>query len=252
MKLIINSLAKIEYMLSILQGKGFGGAKISLHFETIAALSFLNISKELIIFDVGGNIGEYSDKILKFAEKSNITIFEPSKKNYKILINKFKKFQKIKIENIGINKKTGYRKLYYDKIGSPLASLSKRSFLGSSLKVKGFEKVKFISLKKYISQNKIKKIDLLKLDVEGFELDCILSAEKFIKNINVIQFEFGGCNIETKTFFRDFWIFFSKNNFDLYRISPFSLVKLSRYSEKYENFLTTNFLAINRKFNDKK
>ena len=91
----------------------------------------------------------------------------------------------------------------------------------------------------------------MKLDVEGFELQCLQGAGKYINKIKVIQFEFGGCNIETRTFFRDFWCFFSKYNFDLYRISPFSLVKLDKYSENYENFLTTNFIAVNRKLNVK-
>ena len=50
---------------------------------------------------------------------------------------------------MGINSKNGYFKLYYDKMGSPLASLSKRSFLGSRKKVKGYEKVKFITLESY-------------------------------------------------------------------------------------------------------
>lgn len=252
MNFVINLLGKIEYLLSILQGKGFGAAKISLFFEAKKGLSFFNSSKKLTVFDVGGNIGEYSEKILKLKQNSQITIFEPSKKNSKILQNKFKDFKKIKIENIGINSKNGYFKLYYDKMGSPLASLSKRSFLGSNIKVKGFERVKFITLEHYMKKNKFTKLDLLKLDVEGHELQCLLSAKNFINRISVIQFEFGGCNIETRTYFKDFWNFFNQNKFDLYRISPFSLVSLNEYSEKYENFLTTNFLAVNRKLNAKK
>ena len=252
MNFLINLLSKIEYLLSILQGKGFGAARISLFFEAKKALDFFNDSKKITVFDVGGNIGEYSEKILSLSQNSQITIFEPSKKNTKILEYKFKDSKRIKIENIGINLKNGYFKLYYDKMGSPLASLSKRSFLGSRKKVKGYEKVKFITLESYMKKNKFSKIDLIKLDVEGHELQCLLSAKKFISKISVIQFEFGGCNIDTRTYFRDFWNFFNQNKFDLYRISPFSLVSLNEYSEKYENFLTTNFLAVNRKLNVKK
>ena len=252
MKLIINLLSKVEYLTSILQGKGFGAAKISLGIETEKALSFLSKSRTLTVFDVGANIGEYSKKILKINENCKIIIFEPSKRNSRILKKKFKNFlDKVKVENLGLNSKNGYFKLYYDKLGSPLASLSKRSFLGSNLKIKGFERVQFTTLKKYLARNKIRNIDLLKLDVEGFELQCLQGAGKYINKIKVIQFEFGGCNIETRTFFRDFWCFFSKYNFDLYRISPFSLVKLDKYSENYENFLTTNFIAVNRKLNVK-
>ncbi len=253
MNFIINLLSKIEYLFSILQGKGFGAAKISLGIETKSAFNFLSKTEKLMIFDVGANIGEYSEKIFKLNNNCNIIVFEPSKKNFNLLKKKFKNFQNnIKIENQGVNSKSGYFKLYYDKLGSPLASLSKRSFLGSTLKVKGYERVKFTTLKKYLTKNKISTIDLLKLDVEGFELQCLLSAGKYIKKIKVIQFEFGGCNIETRTFFKDFWNFFNKKKFDLYRITPFYLIKLEEYSEKYENFLTTNFIAVNKDFNVKK
>jgi methyltransferase, FkbM family len=136
MNFLINFLGKIEYLLSILQGKGFGAARISLFFESKKALGFFNGSKKITVFDVGGNIGEYSEKILSLNQNSQITIFEPSKKNAKKLKYKFKDSKKIKIENMGINSKNGYFKLYYDKMGSPLASLSKKSFLGSSKKLR--------------------------------------------------------------------------------------------------------------------
>jgi len=252
MNFLFSIFNKIEYLLSILQGKGFGAYKISLNIEAKKALSFFDNSKKLVVFDIGGNIGEYTEKILDLNYNSKITIFEPSKKNSKLLFRKFEKLENVKVQNFGFNSKSGNYKLYHDKPGSPLASLSKRSFLGSKIKFKGYEIVKFTTLKNYIKKNKLKKIDLMKLDVEGYELNCLVGAGKFIKKISVIQFEFGGCNIDTKTYFKDFWSFFNKNSFDLYVITPFYLYKISEYSEKYENFLTTNFLAINKKFKNKK
>jgi FkbM family methyltransferase len=247
MKLIINSLAKIEYLLSILQGKGFGAARISLKIEAKNAISFLNSSKKPIIFDIGGNVGEYSERILNLNSDSQIIIFEPSKKNYIILNKKFKKYKNIKIENLGVSNKNGFAKLYHNIPGSPLASLYKRSFLGSKkVRMNGFEKIRITKIKNYMDKNNIKKIDLIKLDVEGYELECLKSLENRINKVKVIQFEFGGCNIDTRSYFRDFWIFFNNNKFDLYRITPFNMFKLKNYSENYENFLTTNFIAVNR------
>ncbi len=250
MKLIINSLAKIEYLISILQGKGFGAARISLKIEAKNAVSFFDSSKEPTIFDVGGNVGEYSQSILNLKKDSHITIFEPSKKNCKILNKKFKNYKNIKIENLGVSNKNGFAKLYHNTPGSPLASLYKRSFLGSKkVRMNGFEKIRITKIKNYMDKNNIKKIDLIKLDVEGYEMECLKSLENYINKVRVVQFEFGGCNIDTRSYFRDFWIFFDKNKFDLYRITPFKLFKLENYSENYENFLTTNFIAVNRNSN---
>ena len=245
MNFIINILDRVEYIILILLGKGFGGAKISLKFELKYAIKFLG-KKNLTIFDIGGNIGEYTEEILKKKRSYKIFIFEASKKNSDILKKKFRKNKDITVENIGIDSKNRVQKLFYDRLGSPLASLTKRSFLGSKRKIKGFENAKFITIKKYMQSNHIYTIDLLKLDVEGHELECLKGAKNFIKKINVIQFEFGGCNIDTRTYFRDFWLFLKKYNFDLYRISPIGLIKLDTYSERYENFLTTNFIAVNK------
>ena len=248
MKIFLNILDKVKYLISVIQGYGFGGYKFSLNIEAKKSLSFFDKSKKLIIFDVGGNIGEYTDKILQLNKKAKITIFEPSKKNSKILSSKYKKKDNVNVEAFGLNNKNGHFKLYYDKSGSPLASLTKRSFLNLPIKVKGYDKVKFLKLENYIKSKKISKINILKIDIEGHELNCLIGAGKYINKIDLIQFEFGGCNIDTKTFFKDFWTFFEKNNFCIYRITPFYLIKLDGYSEDYENFLTTNYIAVNKKY----
>lgn len=69
-----------------------------------------------------------------------------------------------------------------------------------------------------------------------------------IKNIKVIQFEFGGCNIDTRTYFQDYWYFFKKNDFSIYRITPLGNMFIEKYREKDERFITTNFICINNRF----
>ena len=49
--------------------------------------------------------------------------------------------------------------------------------------------VNIISLKNYLIDNKIKKIDLLKIDTEGFEFDVLSGLEEEIKNVKFIFFE---------------------------------------------------------------
>lgn len=53
----------------------------------------------------------------------------------------------------------------------------------------------------------IENIDLLKLDVEGHELDVLQgSAEVFrAQIIEALTFEFFGSNIDSRTYFRDIW-----------------------------------------------
>ncbi|MGX2983471.1 hypothetical protein [Helicobacter sp. 23-1045] len=68
----------------------------------------------------------------------------------------------------------------------------------------------------------------------------------FAKNaIDIATFEFGWCNIDTRTFFQDFWYFFKEQKMQLYRILPNgALYKIHTYKEIYEQFTTTNFVAV--------
>ena len=61
-------------------------------------------------------------------------------------------------------------------------------------------------------------IDLLKLDVEGNELLALKGLSDSIEYIKIIQFEFGGSNIDSRTYFQDFYYltiyyFLLKSNF---------------------------------------
>lgn len=86
----------------------------------------------------------------------------------------------------------------------------------------------------------------MKLDIEGYELQALESFGSALAVTKVIQFEFGGCNIDTKTYFQDFWYFFKEHQFDLYRITPFGLQPLNKYTEMDECFRTTDYVAVNQ------
>lgn len=69
-----------------------------------------------------------------------------------------------------------------------------------------------------------------------------------IRHTRVVQFEFGGCNIDTRTYSRDFWYFFRQRGFRLYRLTPFGLFGIDTYDERLENFTTTNYVAVAKRF----
>ena len=48
---------------------------------------------------------------------------------------------------------------------------------------------KIMSLKNFMMSEKIKKIDLIKIDTEGFEYNTLLGLEDYIKQVKFILFE---------------------------------------------------------------
>jgi len=140
-----------------------------------------------------------------------------------------------------------FANLYFDKPGSTLASLSKRRLRHLSIDFNQYEKIQIDTLDNYCSLNAIERIHLLKLDVEGHELAALRGAQDILtkKAIDIISFEFGGCNIDSRTFFQDFYYMLSRQfGMNIYRITPSGYLRhIDHYQEIHEQFRTTNFIA---------
>ena len=99
----------------------------------------------------------------------------------------------------------------------------------------------------FCADNNIDHIHFLKIDVEVHELAVLEGAKAMIGGgkIDFIQFEFGGCDIDSRTFFQDFW-YLLHDNYDIYRIFPKSLDKIDLYDETMEIFVCSNYLAVRK------
>jgi hypothetical protein len=96
-----------------------------------------------------------------------------------------------------------------------------------------------------LQEKNVEKIHFLKLDIEGHELKALNGVKEMIGNrkIDFIQFEFGGCNIDSRTFFQDFFYLLKDNN-TWYRILKNGLFEIPEYKETCEIFITAYYLAI--------
>jgi len=203
-------------------------------------------NKNTVIFDVGANIGNYSREIIKEFKNINFQLysFEPAKETFLELQKRLKNIPNLSLYNIGFGEESGVKTLFYDKKKSGLASIYNRRLLHFGIKMKLQESIKIYTIDDFCKKNKIYKIDFLKLDTEGHELSILNSAKKMIKDnaIRFIQFEFGGCNIDSRTYFQDFF-YLLKKKYYIYRILKDDFYRIDSYKEIYELFLTTNFLA---------
>lgn len=240
--MIIKLLFFIERVAAHLLGKGWGSGTVEKEFS--AALSLLQKNKVNLCLDIGGNKGSYTEQIIKKVPMCNVVVFEPAESNVELLRREFSSIPNVKIEQFAVSKEDGVSTLYSNEDGSGLASLTQRRLDHFSIDFNNTESVRTIRFEDYWkAELNSQNIDICKIDIEGHELDALVGFGEAIKHISVIQFEFGGCNIDTRTFFQDFWYFFQKHGFELYRISPIGLIRISRYRELDEFFSTTNYLA---------
>tara|TARA_Y100001970_G_C14024256_1_gene745155 strand:+ start:117 stop:992 length:876 start_codon:yes stop_codon:yes gene_type:complete len=135
--------------------------------EMLFGLHYLT-SNDLFV-DIGANIGVYS--LLMAGERnSKVIAIEPMKKNYELLIeniNTNKLTKKITALNIALGHKDCELKFKYD---GALSSQSDDQKIGEIVKVKMMEGI-------------IDYADLIKIDVEGFELNVLKGANKVLDDL---------------------------------------------------------------------
>jgi FkbM family methyltransferase len=235
----------IENLSAQFQGKGSGA--FSILDEIKACKKLLKNRNIKFIFDVGANKGEYTNELLKHYKEANYYLFEPNLLNYEKLNMRFINCKNIKIINKALADKDGDDFLYSDKSGSGLGSLNKRRLDHFNINFDVKERINLTRLDTFLKDlDKDLIIDYFKIDVEGAEIKVLHGMGKFINRIKLIQFEFGGCNIDSRTFFQDFWYYFRGNNFDLFRITLSGPKKINFYNESDEYFKTTNYIALNK------
>jgi FkbM family methyltransferase len=173
--------------------------------------------RPLTIFDVGANKGDYALTIAqKLQENEIVYCFEPSKNTFDLLVNNVRNKKNIVTFNFGFGVKNEFLTLFSDKPGSGMASVYKRRLDHFNTHMDLSEKIYLTTLDSFCKERGITHINLLKLDVEGHELNVLSGATDLInsQSIDFIQFEFGGCNIDSRTYFQDFFYFLN----DKYKI----------------------------------
>jgi len=236
-----------KFMLAT-QGVGWAGPGGGI--RSSGEISFLKNSLEDLskacVFDVGSNIGDYAFEVLNIKPDAYLHCFEPSLDHCKVLMPRFPQSKNVLINQFGLSNNNSKQTLYKDKKISGLASLVQRNLKHINVFLNKSEEVKTVIGDQYIKNQKIKRIDYLKIDVEGWEMNVLIGLkESFSKKIiKVCQFEFGHAQIERRLNFRDFYLFFKEINYKIGIIKPNGKINLiPNYDEFYENYYASNFVA---------
>lgn len=199
--------------------------------------------KKIVFFDVGANLGSYTDFVLKNNNTKEVHLFEPSKECFKYLLNKYTQKKIIKNNN-AVSSKKATKAFYENEILSQSSLYNLKNNYNSNFNFTKKYKVKCISIDDYC--NKIKKnyfIDLLKIDAEGEDLNVLVGSKKMLKKkrIRLIKIELlNKINKVTKNSYLNDIIFF----LDSYGYHLTSIVKT-----KFDN---ENLLMMDAYFSYKK
>ncbi len=151
-------------------------------------LNNLDLKAGDVVFDVGANIGWYSNLLSKYFKGVEIHSFEPDPENFEILVSNLErnKSENVFPNNCGIGEKADILKLYLYKKGNQGRHSMLNINSGPSIDVK------ITSFDEYVKEKSIdvSRIKFLKIDIEGYEYFAFLGGKEFLKHVPTILAEF--------------------------------------------------------------
>lgn len=192
------------------------------------------------IFDVGANVGLFSEMILKNSPDSKVFAFEPVTATYEKLVENLNLINCVSFQKVALGNTE--EKIFiktFDQKDSVLNSLNP---LSMNTKGDKNEEVEIQRGDEFCSINNITHINLLKIDTEGFELNVLSGFLDMLNSSSIdliyIETGFDKKNLRN-TYFSDILDFLNEKGyqlFGLYEISNWSIT----IGENYGNALFIN------------
>ena len=221
-------------------------------------------SKKTVIFDVGANKGQSVERFRNYLPKAKIYSFEPYVPVFEILKEKEKKDQNLKCFNFGLGSTKGIFPFYRNPDSGSNSfykiNIKRESFALSNSKVgkknhnittpkevlefNSKTTVSVDTLNNFCKKQGIKKIDILKIDTQGFEAEVLKGASNMLKNIFIIELEIIFSDIYKKSSsIGVIESLLSNYGFNLWEISYIGKFPTNKYNRI--NFIDVQFVNLN-------
>ena len=207
-----------------------------------------NRSIETVI-DIGAHKGEFAQNALQIKSVNKIIAFEPQKKIFQLLKEKFANNKKITLNNFAlsekvekkimkINKMTATSTLNHEINKNSLYFKFKSFLLYQKNSIISEEEINTTTFDVFFNEETFDENTLLKIDTEGYELQVLKGSERKIKEVKYILIENQFSKMYKGVNFKDCHDFLRKKNFKL--LKKFRFPTLHYEDRLYINELNDN------------
>jgi FkbM family methyltransferase len=243
----------IKYEVDLSEGMGLSMFVFGSFQKHVYQNAYLSLPQDAVVFDVGANAGIMSLQFAKLASLGKVYSFEPTFYAY----SKFKR-------NLELNPELAKRIVPIQSFVSSMTSLKHGIKAYASWKVggtiegsrhhvhggvhKSADGIGAMSLDDFREQNGIERLDFIKIDTDGHELDVLKGAGKIIRRFRPsIIFEIGLYAMEdTNICFSDYLNFFGSAGYSLFDACNHKEIDTKNYHKYIPSKGTVDILAISR------
>ena len=177
-----------------------------------------------IIFDIGANRGEVTKNYLQEFPNAILFCFEPNLVSYRYLEERWGGDKRVSLYNCGIgscNNKVEFN-IYADSEVCSVLPVEKdvaNKNTSGAYQLKEKTEINIVSVDYFSLENSIEKIDILKTDTQGYDLEVLKGAVKMLKNqkINLVFCEvYFAKSYENQCYFHDIASFMYKYDYKFF------------------------------------
>lgn len=138
------------------------------------------------ILDIGANVGDVAVAALNSYKDSRVICFEPVQKTHDVLKNRLAPFDdRVQLHKVALSNTTGVGEINITTFHGANSIASQASFhkeCNPHVQEVGKESIELVRLDDYSANFPCEYIDIMKIDVEGHELDVLKGGIQFISS----------------------------------------------------------------------
>jgi FkbM family methyltransferase len=138
------------------------------------------------VFDIGAFQGEATCRYAELFPEAEIYAFEPYPPSYEALAGKYSNTPRVHVVNAAVSSGTGEATFYVNGVPSTNSLLPRpstgRQYFSSDAVTRSTISVPTVSIDEFRAEHDVAVPDILKMDIQGMELEALRGAEETLKS----------------------------------------------------------------------